>query len=204
MRPLAEPYHTSPEHLTDAALRQDCLSLKHVQHASSSTRTMALCGITFCADQTRHQAWPTRTFVRPPQARTLPALLSMEAVHTIRQGVRFPRSRGWRSTLYACGLRLPEGPHWQVPETESARLVGPVRGGTGAHARAGPLPPPRLALLRPYWTTYRHPGWLLPAPGRSGLGMATASTPRPRHSVQDAWRAALHASAMSKRASVPT
>ena len=46
--------------------------------------------------------------------------------------------------------------------------------------------------------------WLFPAPGRSGLGMSTASTPMPRNSVQDAFRAALKASGIHKRASVHT
>jgi integrase/recombinase XerD len=67
-----------------------------------------------------------------------------------------------------------------------------------------PLPQQTLALRRQSWQTPRPPVWLLPAPGRSGLGMATASTPMPRHSVQDALRAALRARGIHKRASVPT
>jgi integrase/recombinase XerD len=66
------------------------------------------------------------------------------------------------------------------------------------------LPQQTLALLRQYWKTHRHPVWLFPAPGRSGLGMATASTPMPRHSVQDAFRAALKARGIHKCASVHT
>jgi integrase len=67
-----------------------------------------------------------------------------------------------------------------------------------------PLPPQTLALLRQYWRTHRHPLWLFPAPGRSGLGMATATAPMPRNSVQDAFRAALKASGIPKRAAVHT
>jgi integrase/recombinase XerD len=79
-----------------------------------------------------------------------------------------------------------------------------VRCGKGAKDRYVPLPQAILALLRQYWTTHRHPVWLFPAPGRSGLGMSTASTPMPRNSVQDAFRAALTASGLHKRASVHT
>lgn len=100
----------------------------------------------------------------------------------------------------ACGLRWPEGPHLQIPDMESARLLVHVRGGTGAQDRAVPLPHPTLEGLRQSWHTHRHPGWLGPAPGRSGGGMATASAPLPRHCVQDAWRAALQASGLHTRA----
>jgi len=79
-----------------------------------------------------------------------------------------------------------------------------VRDGKGAKDRSVPLPQQTLALLRHSWTTHRHPVWLFPAPGRSGLGMSTASTPMPRHSVQDAVRAALTASGLHTRASVHT
>jgi integrase len=61
-----------------------------------------------------------------------------------------------------------------------------------------------LELLRQYWKTHRHPVWLFPAPGRGGIGMAPASVPRPRNSVQDAFRAALTQSGIQKRASVHT
>ena len=79
-----------------------------------------------------------------------------------------------------------------------------VRGGTGAKDRSGPLPQRPLAFLRQYWTTHRHPVWIFPAPGRSGLGMSTASTPLPRHSGQDALRTALKESGLNQRASVHT
>lgn len=67
-----------------------------------------------------------------------------------------------------------------------------------------PLPPQTLTVLRQSWSTHRHPLWLFPAPGRSGLGMATATAPMPRNSVQDALRAALKASGVPTHASVPT
>jgi integrase/recombinase XerD len=76
--------------------------------------------------------------------------------------------------------------------------------GTGAKDRYVPLPQRTLELLRQYWKTHRHPVWLFPAPGRGGIGMAPASVPRPRNSVQDAFRAALTQSGIQKRASVHT
>jgi integrase/recombinase XerD len=104
----------------------------------------------------------------------------------------------------ACGLRLPEGPHVPIAAMDRARMLVPGRCGTGATDRDVPLPSQTLAGLRQDWTTPRNPVWLFPAPGRSGVGRSTASTPRPRTSVQDALRAALQASGLPKRASVPT
>jgi hypothetical protein len=51
-----------------------------------------------------------------------------------------------------------------------------------------------------YGATPRHPVWLLPAPGRGGIGLAPASAPLPRSRGQDAFRAALQASGVHKRA----
>jgi len=106
--------------------------------------------------------------------------------------------------MYACGLRLHEGTPLQIPAIDSARLLVHVRCGTGAKDRYVPLPHQTLEGLRQDWKTHRNPVWLFPAPGRSGVGMSTASTPRPRHSVQDALRAALKASGLPTRASVHT
>jgi site-specific recombinase XerD len=79
-----------------------------------------------------------------------------------------------------------------------------VRCGTGAKDRSVPLPQRTLELLRQSWNTPRHPLWLFPAPGRSGLGMTTASAPMPRPRVQDAFRAARTARGLQTRASVHT
>ena len=103
---------------------------------------------------------------------------------------RLPRYRTCLTTIYACGLRLQEGTHLHMPDMDSARLLVHVRSGTGAKDRYVPLPHPTLERLRQSWQTHRNPVWLVPAPGRSGVGMSTASTPMPRNSVQDAWRRA--------------
>jgi len=125
-------------------------------------------------------------------------------VRTILAHLKLLRYRVCLTTIYSCGLRLQEGTHLQVPDIDSARMLVHVRCGKGAKDRSVPLPQRTLELLRQYWHTHRHPVWLFPAPGRGGLGMSTASTPMPRNSVQDAFRAALTASGIHKRASVHT
>ncbi len=204
VRQLADHYHTSPAQMTEEELRDYFLYLKNVKHASRSASTLALCGITFFYEHTLKRDWTTLTFVRPPQEHKLPVILSLEAVRTLLQRVRLPRYRACLTTIDACGLRLQEGTHLQIPDIARARMLVHVRCGKGAKDRYVPLPHQTLEGLRQYWKTHRNPVWLFPAPGRGGIGMSTASTPMPRHSVQDAFRAARKASGIHKRASVHT
>jgi integrase/recombinase XerD len=204
VRQLAAHYHKSPDQITEEELRDSFLYLKNIKHYSRSASTIALCGLTFFYEHTLKRDWTTLTFVRPPQEHKLPVILSRDEVRTILPWVRLPRYRPCLTAIYACGLRLQEGTHLPIPAIDSARLLVHVRCGTGAKDRSVPLPHQTLERLRQYWKTHRNPGWLLPAPGRSGIGMSTASTPMPRHSVHAAFRAALQASGLHKRASVHT
>jgi integrase/recombinase XerD len=204
VRQLADHYHKSPDQITEEELRASCLSLKHDRHSSRAASTIALCGMTFFYEHTLKQAWSTLTFVRAPREQKLPVILSVDEGRTILAHLQLLRYRTGLTTIDACGLRLQEGPHLQVPAIDSARMLVHVRCGTGAKDRYVPLPQRTLELLRQYWTTHRHPVWLFPAPGRGGIGMATASEPLPRTSVQDAFRAALKASGIHQRASVHT
>ena len=204
VRQLAEHYHKTPERITEEELRAYFLYLKNVKHYSRSASTIALCGITFFYEQTLKREWTTLTFVRPPREQKLPVILSPEEVRLLLAHLQLLRSRVCLTTIYSCGLRLQEGTHLQVPDIDSARMLIHVRCGKGAKDRYVPLPQRTLELLRQYWATHRHPSWIFPAPGRSGLGMSTASAPMPRNSVQDAFRAARTASGSQKRASVHT
>lgn len=204
VRQLAEHYHKSPDRITEEELRDYFLYLKNVKHYSRSASTIALCGIKFFYTHTLQREWTTLTFVRPPREKKLPVILSPTEVRTILACVQLPRYRVCLSTIYACGLRLQEGTHLQVSDIDSARMCLHVRLGKGAKDRYVPLPHRILELLRQYWGTHRHPLWLFPAPGRGGTGMATATKPMPRSSVQDAFRAALRESGIPKRACIHT
>lgn len=204
VRQLAEHYHKSPDQIGEEELRDYFLYLKNVKHYSRSASTIALCGIKFFYAHTLKRDWTTLTFVRAPREKKLPTILSVEEVHRILAHLKLLRYRVCLTTLSSCGLRLQEGTHLQVPDIDRARMLVHVRCGKGGKDRYVPLPLPTLTLLRQYWSPHRHPLWLFPAPGRSGLGMATATTPMPRGSVQDAFRAALKASGLPKRASVHT
>ena len=204
VRQLAAHYHKSPARITEEELRDSFLYLKNVKHSSRSASTIALCGIKFFYEHTLKREWSTLTLVRAPREKKLPVILSAEEVRTILAHLKLRRYRACLTTIYACGLRLQEGTHLQVPDIDSARMLVHVRSGKGAKDRYGPLPQRTLELLRQFWKTHRHPVWLFPAPGRGGIDMATAATPMPRNSVQGAFRAALTASGLNKRASVHT
>src|SRR5882724_5080526 len=98
----------------------------------------------------------------------------------------------------------PSGRHLQVPDIDRARLLVHVRAGKGAKDRSGPPPTPTLEGRRQDWETPRHPVWIVPAPGRGGTGLPTATASRPRSRVPDAVRAALTERGVTKRAAVHT
>lgn len=204
VRQLADHYHTSPARITEEELRDYFLYLKKVKHYSRRASTIALCGITFFYEHTLKREWSTLTFVRAPREKKLPVILSIEEVRTMLAHLNLLRYRVCLTTIYPCGLRLQEGTPPQVPDIDRARMLIHVRHGKGAKDRYVPLPPRPLALLRQYWKTHRHPLWLFPAPGRGGGGMATADSPMPSNSGQDAFRGALRQSGIHKRASVHT
>ena len=202
IRPLAEHDHQSPDCMTEEERRADVRYLKPGQHASRRASTLALCGLKFFYAHTGPRAWTTLPVVRPPREKTLPGIRSMTAVRTLLAHRTLLRSRGCLTTIYACGRRLQEGTHLQIPAIDRARLRIHVRGGNGATDRSVPRPPPTLAWRRQDWNTHRHPGWLFRAPGRGGVARPTATAPLPRSRVQDAFRAARTASGLPKRASV--
>jgi integrase/recombinase XerD len=203
VRHLAAHDPQSPDRLTEAARRDDVLSRKHDPHAARAASPIALCGMPCFSAPPVTRAWPPLPCVRPPQEPTRPVSLRPPAGHTLLPCVRWPRSRTCLRPISACGFRLQAGPHLQGPDRDRARMGGHVRDGTGAQARYVPLPPPIRTMRRASGTTHRTPVWRLPAPRRRGVGMATASTPRPRHRGQEALRAARRASGLHQRASGP-
>jgi integrase/recombinase XerD len=94
----------------------------------------------FFSTHTWQREWTPLTFVRPPREKKLPVILSPTEVRTILAGVQLPRDRICLSTIYACGLRLPEGTPLQVSDIDAARMCLHVRLGKGAKDRYVPLP----------------------------------------------------------------
>ncbi len=205
VRQLAGHYHRSPDQLTEEDLRQYFLYLANEKKVARATATIALCGIKFFYEQTLQQHWTTLRFVRPPREKKLPVVLSREEVRRILGCVRIPVYGACLKTIYACGLRLLEGAHLQVPDVDSARMLLHIHG-KGKKDRYVPLPEPTLQMLRFFWRTHRSPLWLFPAPTRHGLqhSLAHNGGPVTRSSLQSAFRRALKQSRIVKRAHVHT
>jgi site-specific recombinase XerD len=205
VRQLAEHFHTRPDRLTEEDLRRYFLYLANEKKVARATATIALCGIKFLYEHTLQQHWTTLRFVRPPREKKLPVVLSRDEVRRILTEVRIPVYRACLTTIYACGLRLLEGAHLQVPDVDGARLLLHIHG-KGKKDRYVPLATPTLEGLRTYWRTHRSPVWLFPAPTRHGLKHALAHDGGPvtRSSLQSAFRRALLRTGIAKRAHVHT
>ena len=205
VRQLAEHYHRAPDQLAEEDLRQYFLYLANEKRVARATATIALCGIKFFYEKTLGKQWTTLQFVRPPREKKLPVVLSREEVRRILPEVRIPVYRACLTTISACGLRLLEGAHLQVPDVDGARMMLHIHG-KGKQDRYVPLAAPTLDVLRAYWRTHRSPCWLFPAPTRHGLAhsLAHGGGPVTRSSLQGAFRRALQRSGIAKRAHVHT
>jgi integrase/recombinase XerD len=204
VRQLALYYDKSPDLLTDEDLRQYFLYLRNEKQASRSSCTVALCAIKFLFERTLQRPWPLLELVRPPQAHTLPVVLSPDEVWHILGQIHLPHYQVCLSIIYACGLRRSSGVGLRVAQIDSARMQLHIQGGKGNKDRYVPLPPRALTLLRRHWLTHRNPVWLFPAYNDRPHLAQTASAPFDVRGVQRAFQLALQLSGVHKPASVHT
>jgi len=203
VRQLAKHYGEPPDRISEEQLRAYFLHLKDVRKLARASITIAICGIKFFYEKTLDQKWSLFDIVRPPREKKLPVILSREEVQKILRGVRIPVYRVCLTTICGCGLRLMEGAGLEVPDVDSARMVLHVHGKAGKD-RYVPLPARILEMLRDHWKTHRSPDWLFPAPTRHGLKHSIDNNGGPvtRCSLQSAFRRAVKASGIHKRAHV--
>ena len=163
---LAQHYHTAPDRLSEAQLREYLLHLTTERKLARASLTIALCGIRFFYEQTLGRHWPILDFARPKRDKKLPVVLSREEVWRALAAVHTPAYRACLTTIYACGLRLLEGTGLHLPHVDSDRMLLHIHHGKGGVDRMVPLPNATLALLRTHWRTHRNPVWVFPAPRR--------------------------------------
>lgn len=204
VRLLAEHYSRSPDRITEEEIRQYFLHRKNVKKWSRSASTIALCGIKFFYEVTLKRKWAVLELVRPKKQHKLPVVLTLEEVHKILSHVKLFHYRVCLATIYSCGLRLREGTNLKISDVDGTRRMLHVRLGKGGKDRYVPLPMSTLKMFRQFWKTHRNPEWLFPSPGRTGKEMPTADRPINHGSVQSAFRDALKASRLRKKASVRT
>jgi len=202
VRQLAEHYNKSPDQITEEELRDYFLYLKNEKKASRSGCTIALCGLKFFYEQTLQRQWPVWALVRPPKSQKLPVVLSQTEVRQVLACVRRLPYRTCLTLIYACGLRLQEALRLEVGDIDSERQLLHIRQGKGQKDRYVPLPQTILPLLRQHWTTHRHPRLLFPS--RHGCTPQKAKQAIHASSVQKAFKGALAASGIAKRATIHT
>jgi integrase/recombinase XerD len=201
VRQLCEHFSKPPGKITEEDLRNYFLYGKNVKKWSRSTSTVALCGIKFFFDHTIKRPWPTLLFIRPGRNKTLPVVLSRDEVHRLLHSIRLFRYRVCLSTIYSCGLRLSEGTRLQVENIDSDRGFLNIRQSKGNKDRQVPLPEKTLQLLRQQWVEHRNDIWMFPSVVH---GQINAEKPISKSSVQTAFRKALKAAGIHKKASVHT
>jgi len=207
VRQLCEHFGKPPGRITEEELRDYFLYGKNVKKWSRSTSTVALCGIKFFYENTIERPWPTLLFIRPGREKKLPVVLSRDEVRQTLSHLELLRYRVCLTTIYSCGLRLSEGTHLKVENIDSARGFIQVRnskGHMGDKDREVPLPQKTLDLLREQWRSHKNQVWIFPSAGRGGANMSLATTPLSNSSVQVAFRKALKATGINKKATVHT
>lgn len=203
VRQLSEYYNRSPEIVTPEQLRQYFIYLKSEREFSRQSSTQALCAIKLFWEKTLQRTWPAELeFARATPEFKLPVILSAAEVRTILAQIPLLDHRVALSTIYSCGLRLEEALTLEVGDIDSQRMFLHIRAGKGNRDRYVPLPQRTLELLREGWRSHRHPRFLFPAKGHSGLGAPTATEPMCRTTLQRAFRLALRASGIKKAAHI--
>jgi len=206
VRKLTNHFKTSPDQITNEQLREYLLwhKDKYAPNTTIPTAVGTLCGIKFFYQKILKKPMPVFDLARQPRGTKLPVVLTREEVHAVLTNIRVLRHRACLSLIYSCGLRISEAVSMQVSQIDSGRMVVHVRAGKGAKDRYVPLPQPTLELLRRHWKTHRHPMWLFPAPGRSGIRESEATRYLPLNSVQTVFKKSLREVGIQKDAHVHT
>jgi integrase/recombinase XerD len=203
VRQLSEHFDRSPDQVSGEDLRQYFIHLKTERRFSRQSSTQALCAIKLFWEKTLQRPWPEQLkFARATPVFKLPVILSAPEVRTILRKVALLDHRVALTTIYSCGLRLSECLNLEVGDVDSKRMFLHIRGGKGNKDRYVPLPQRTLELLRQLWRSHRHPRFLFPAKGHSGMGAPTATQPMCRTTLQGAFRLALRASGVKKAAHI--
>ena len=196
---LAMYYRKSPYELTEAEIRQYFLYLKNEKGLAPSTINQSICALKFLYQYTLKRKLPVLDMIKAGRRHTLPVVLSQAEVRAILGAVKITAYQVCLSTIYSCGLRLVEGVKLRVDAIDSERMMVHLRQSKGDKDRLVPLPTGTLQKLRRYWQHHRNQEWLFPT-WKEGTSSPTINP----SSVQKAFRQALTASGVKKKASVHT
>jgi integrase/recombinase XerD len=129
------------------------------------------------------------SFIKLPRRRSpLPAVLSVDEVHTLLRAIRKPRYQAIAMVMYGAGLRIEEALALEVRDIDAARGVVHVRHGKGDKAREAKLSPVLYEWLRRYWARERPPLPYLFASPKTGKPPSQATVRKALAAAgKDAW-----------------
>lgn len=200
---LARHFHKTPSRINEDELRDYFVYLRDDRKLSSSSITLALCGIKFLFERTLQREWKFFELVRPPREHKLPVVLSRDEVWRVLDAVHMDVYRVCLTTIYVCGLRLTEGTTLQIPHIDTGRMQLSIYG-KGNRMRHVPLPESLLLLMRAHWLTHRGASWLFPARRGRTAGAPYADRPINHSSLQKAFKHAVERAVIRKPAHVHT
>lgn len=221
IRLLARHAGQDPASLDEEAVRAFFLYLvRDRQYSSQSIRQARAALTAFYVEMLDLRDWKVFSTVKTKDLTKLPLVLTREEVATVLSHVREQRFAVPLRLIYLCGLRLSECLNIEVKDIKRTGMRLHVREGKGGKDRMVPLPEAALHDLEQWWPWHKHPRFLFPAMGRSWkatqqrgkeerdrlqrLQMHTAEHPMSDSALQNAWRIALAASGVDRRAHIHT
>ena len=87
-----------------------------------SSFNQAVCALRFLYTHTIRVPWPVAMVPFGKRPKRLPTVLGRQEIDDLLQCTENLKHRTFLSTLYACGMRLSEAAHLQLPHIDSARM----------------------------------------------------------------------------------
>ncbi len=185
VRRLAARFDTCPDRLSAKQIKQHFSEL--VDSHSWSTVKVDRNGLQFFWKHVLHTDWKWVDIVKPPQVKSIPAVLTISEVRLLVNTARQLRYRVFIVVTYTLGLRLSETLNLQLRDIDADNRRVHIRHGKGAKDRFVPLPDYTLAVMRKFWSHHRNPTWLFPRATHLNR-LHTATTPMSYSATQVAVR----------------
>jgi integrase/recombinase XerD len=211
---IGKHFAIDPAALTEAQVRSYFLFLRNERHYAPSSIALTLAALRtfYCDHLPAGTGWKLWQELRVRRTQPLPAVLSREEVAQLLAAVRSDRIRTVLRLIYHTGLRIREACRIEVKDIDAPAGRLHVRNGKGGKDRYVPIAPEMLADLRRFWRRHRHPAWLFPgmqcdwkAHKEPLVSRARkAKSPMSESGVQNAFRLALAASGLRKKATPHT
>lgn len=196
VRRLATRFDTCPDRLSPKQLKKHFSEL--VDSHSWSTVKSDRNGLQFFWKHVLHVDWKWVDIVKPPQVKSIPAVLSISEVRLLAHTATQLRYRVFIVVTYTLGLRLSETLNLQLRDIDADNRRVHIRHAKGAKDRFVPLPDYTLAVMRKFWTHHRNPTWLFPCATHLDR-LHTATTPMSYGATQAAIRQIVCDSGIKKK-----